>query len=445
MAACLAVAVPVVLVLAAACGSGGGPHQGARSRSEPVARSASEALQPDASPGLAARQPTSVVPVSATFISPATGWLLAGRCVLGSRPRSCSVVMRKTTDGGHQWFPVPAPRAGPGGVPETYPDAVSTAPEVWPEWSGGVSGGPGSGVAQVRFADAANGWAFGPDLWVTHDGGATWRHLSTSSLMVTSLEAADGRAVAVFTGPGQQAKFQVYTSAVGSDAWQPVPGATGLDWGHSQDFDRDPQVAIEGSTAYVSSSGPYGNTSYTEGGVVLSGPADGSAPWQQLPVPCAWGEEFSMPVAAAPAEVVLGCQGPDDVSGSPKYVYRSADGGHTWATGPAPGSPYTGELPARGFLDDLAVTPAGTIVASGDREIYFSWDNGASWHTPAALAPTVSLDDPDQQPIVVLIGMTTSSQGFALPGPAAISLAHGTSWIWMTYDAGQTWIKVPLT
>jgi len=30
------------------------------------------------------------------------------------------------------------------------------------------------GVRQVRFADADNGWAFGPDLWATHDGGAHW-------------------------------------------------------------------------------------------------------------------------------------------------------------------------------------------------------------------------------------------------------------------------------
>ena len=41
--------------------------------------------------------------------------------------------------------------------------------------------------------------------------------------------------------------------------------------------------------------------------------------------------------------------------------------------------------------------------------------------------------------------MTTSSQGIALPGPTVISLTHGTSWICMTYNAGQTWIKVAFT
>lgn len=412
--------VLALLVLAAACGSGGAPHQGGRSRPSPVTRPDVRAVPLTASPGPSASQPTSLQPVSATFISPATGWLLADRCGPGAQPQSCSVVMRKTTDGGRQWFPVPAPRAVPGGVP----------------------GGPAGGVAQVRFADAATGWVFGPDLWVTHDGGASWRQLSTHGLMVTSLEAADGRAVAVFTGPGPTAKFVVYTSAVGSDAWQPIPGAAGLTQGFGQDFDRNPQVAIEGSAAYVSSNGVYGYTAAANGGVLLSGPANGSAPWQRLPVPCPFGAEVQMPVAAAPGRVVLGCGGSASSGQSPKYVYTSAEGGHSWqATGPAP-APVQSQLPQPGFLDDIAVTPTGTIVASGDREAYFSWDNGATWHTPSALATAVFLGgDADQ----VLVGMTTSNQGFALPGPVEIGNAKGASWIWMTYDAGSTWVRISLT
>jgi len=324
--------------------------------------------------------------------------------------------MRKTTDGGLQWFPVPAPPA----TPVTWADVP-----------------PHGGVAQVRFADAANGWAFGPDLWVTHDGGASWRQLSTGGLMVTSLEAANGRAVAVFTGA---TTFQVYTSVVGSDAWQPVPGAAGPAQGAVAEEDRNPQVAIEGSAAVVSSSGSY-ETDASGGGVLLSGPADGSAPWQRLPVPCQPDLELDMPVAAVPGKLVLGCGGDDAAGQSQKYVYVSADGGQRWqATGPDPDA--WSELPQPGFLGDIAVTPAGAIVASGDREVYFSWDNGATWHTPPALAAAVYLGgDADQ----VVVGMTTSEQGFALPGTVEIGLARGSSWIWMTYDAGSTWTRVPIS
>jgi hypothetical protein len=293
-------------------------------------------------------------------------------------------------------------------------------------------------VAQVRFADAANGWVFGPGLWATHNGGASWQQLSTHGQMVTSLEAADGRAVAVFAGT---TTFQVYTSVVGSDAWQPVPGASGPALGLiGGGLEYNPQVAIAGSTAYVASSEESENDSSVSSGVLLSGPADGSAPWQRLPVPCPRYNSIEMPVAASPGELALGCGGSAAMGTSPKYVYQSADGGHTWATGPAP-NPDVGELPESGFLDDIAVTPAGAIVASGDRGVYFSWDGGTTWNTPVALAAAVSRSaDADE----VLVGMTTSEQGFALPGPVEIGLAHGASWIWMTYDAGHTWTQVLL-
>jgi len=395
-----------LVVLGAACGSG--PAQGERSGSDPVARSTPRAGRPDAAPGPAARRPALLLPVSATFISPSTGWLLADRCPPGAPTPRCSVVLRKTSDGGRQWVPAPAP---------------------------GLAGQPGS-VAQVRFADGANGWVFGPGLWVTHNGGASWRQLSIHGQRVTSLEAADGRAVAVFTGT---TTFHVYASAVGSDTWQPVAGASGPALGSSQETSRNPQIAIEGSAAYVASSALTGATdSPAGGGVLLSGPADGSAPWQRRRVPCPRYISDQMPVAAAPGELVLGCGGNAAMGTSLKYVYRSTDGGHTWATGPAP-DPNIGELPAAGFLDNIAVTPAGAVVASGDREAYFSWDNGTTWHTPAALAAAVR---PNPDGDSVLIGMTTSEQGFALP---ELSDANRSSWIWMTYDAGHTWTRMPLT
>jgi hypothetical protein len=35
--------------------------------------------------------------------------------------------------------------------------------------------------------------------------------------------------------------------------------------------------------------------------------------------------------------------------------------------------------------------------------------------------------------------------GFALPGYPEIGVANGSSWIWMTYDAGHSWTQVPLS
>jgi photosystem II stability/assembly factor-like uncharacterized protein len=395
-----------------ACGTAA-PHLAARTRPaaqpRPLARAASPAVS-QSHPNTPSTRPAVLYPVSATFISPATGWLLAGRC---SRPGECPAVVRMTTDGGRRWTAVPAP-----------PAPVLVA-----------SPGPGvNGITQIRFADAANGWAFGPDLWVTHDGGASWQQLSTHGLSVTSLEAADGRAVAVFAS---ETAFSVYTSTAGSDTWQPVPGASGPASVSDEFFGPNPQVAIDGSRAYVSSGAEYGN----DPGILMSGPADGSAAWQRLPIPCLDETAVDMPVAVTPSEVVLGCGGSAASGQSPKDVYLSADGGRSWQGG-TQARDAPGELPMPGFLDDIAITPAGTIVASGDREAYFSWDNGTTWQTPAALAPAIYLGGEAGQ---VVIGMTTDDQGFALPGYPEIGVANGSSWIWMTYNAGHSWTQVPLS
>jgi hypothetical protein len=51
-------------------------------------------------------------------------------------------------------------------------------------------------VSTVRFADGFDGWAFGPGLWVTHDGARTWRSLDVGGA-VLALAASGGRVNAI--------------------------------------------------------------------------------------------------------------------------------------------------------------------------------------------------------------------------------------------------------
>ena len=51
-------------------------------------------------------------------------------------------------------------------------------------------------VSQLRFADAQNGFAYGPQLWVTHDAGASWNQLDPGG-QVVELEAGGGYAYAI--------------------------------------------------------------------------------------------------------------------------------------------------------------------------------------------------------------------------------------------------------
>src|SRR5690349_24939732 len=84
---------------------------------------------------------------SLTWISPRRGWVLgAARC----GAKTCTDVIA-TTVGGATW-------KLRGTVPAQIPQV----------------GEPGSGVSQVRFGTAQAGWAFGPRLYRTGDGGRSW-------------------------------------------------------------------------------------------------------------------------------------------------------------------------------------------------------------------------------------------------------------------------------
>ena len=113
---------------------------------------------------------------SATFVSDQQGWVL-GTAPCSSAP--CTSMVR-TTDGGRQWQGIPAPR-----------DLLAT----------GSAFPASSGVRGVRFADPADGWVFGSDLWSTHDGGATWNRLTIGGSLwqVIDRAAAGGEVDAIIT------------------------------------------------------------------------------------------------------------------------------------------------------------------------------------------------------------------------------------------------------
>ncbi len=135
-----------------------------------------------------------------------------GQCA-DANPYICTSIVR-TDDAGQTWEGGPAPKAGA------------------PSGAAGVSG--------IRFLDGVNGWAFGPQLWVTHDSGNHWYPVpAAEGYRVTDLETVNHRAYALFaaqcSGPGAAAgadfaadcsHYTLMTTTAGSDDWQPVGGAT---------------------------------------------------------------------------------------------------------------------------------------------------------------------------------------------------------------------------
>jgi hypothetical protein len=372
----------------------------------PATPAASSSLQPvtgTAVPGRSGRYGSAPLGVlSATFISARTGWALG---VLPCARHRCRLQLRKTTDHGRHWFTVPAPPA--------------------PYAAAGGSPVPGA-VASIRFADTTDGWAFGPGLWATHDGGRTWHRLSLGGWPVQSLEAGGGRVIAVATACLRCGRFRVYTSPVTRDRWRRVPGGYGT--GGTAAAQTGPAVTVAAGTGLVTVPAPLGPRQPGRPSL-LTGPADGSARWHRLSTPCAkWA--WNAHAAATPGlALLLGCAGQPGAGNQMKNVYFSPGQGGTWQP--------LARLPSGGYLGAVSISPAGTIVLSGYLiPVDVSWDGGRTWHGTASTSPSMERAYAGGESLVA--AMTTDTQGFTL------EFGTSTGKIWFTYDGAHTWQLITL-
>ena len=322
------VATAALLVAAAACG-----------RVAPG--TAGGSVAPSASP--AAEHAGAVTVLSASFASASAGWLLATPCT--DQVAACrTVVMRKTVDGGRTWFAVPAPGVPGAPLADAYQDIPSA-----------------NGVSAILFTGAGEGWAFGPALWQTRDGGAAWRKMSVPGGRVEDLGVAAGRMLAVTSrcgSGGSACSLRVYSAAAGSDDWRAIPGAAAAGV-------RSAQLVVSGGVGYV-----FAVMADLGKPALLVGLANGSARWRSLPTPCT--SAWSGALAAAPGGwLFLGCGLEPGAGNQIKAAYLSDDGGRTWRKVASP--------PFSGYLESASMSPGGTIFLSGGRmDIYISWDRGRS-------------------------------------------------------------------
>src|SRR6266567_4466276 len=147
-------------------------------------------------------------PTSVTFVGTGTGWVIGQALSPGHCATQFCTSVARTNDAGRTWAGVPAP----------------------------VIGGPdgATGVGKIRFLDTEDGWAFGPQLFVTHTGGKTWAPVDTHGQRVTQLETVGNRVFAVFascSGTGAAyvtrcTSFSLYSSPASAEDWAPVGTAT---------------------------------------------------------------------------------------------------------------------------------------------------------------------------------------------------------------------------
>jgi len=330
--------------------------------------------------------PADFTPVSATFVSADVGWTLGStRCGAAS----CAVIVR-TTDGGRTWSRVAAP-----------PALVVTA----------YFGAATSGVSGIRFANGADGWVFGPDLWATHDGGATWHRITFAGMAaarIWTLEAGHGSVRAVFDG-GTVSGFQLASAVVHGDAW--TVASVSIPYGAGPV--PSVQLVLSGASGWV----------LEDDRVVVGGARLVGGIWQAWQPPCLDVNGPAVLAASTAMDVVAACQegvwGPFDGSDTiATHLYTSTDGGTTFTRG-------TTTMPDVDTIVGLAAPTPSTVMAallrvSAGSAILASTNGGHSWSATLQLGS----DAPRY------IGFTTASQGFVITGHA----------LWFTYDGGHHWV-----
>lgn len=131
----------------------------------------------------AAPVPAGFGPVSVAAVSDSNWWLL-GSAPCKSPP--CTAIVA-THNAGRSFSALPAPRTAE--------------------------------IHELRFADADNGFAFGPDLWSTHDGARAWKRINVGGSVV---QLAVSRRWAYAVVRSASGGGRLLRSSVGRDAWRPI-------------------------------------------------------------------------------------------------------------------------------------------------------------------------------------------------------------------------------
>jgi hypothetical protein len=339
-------------------------------------------------------QPSSVTAVSTTRMFTIGQAGTPGQCATAY----CTSVAR-TEDGGTTWNGLPAPLTG-------APDGAT-------------------GVGQIRFLEGINGWAFGPELWATHDGGEQWHEIATHGQRVIDVETVGERAFAIeatCTGTGSAfasdcTSFTLYSSPAKANDWSAVGAAT-------TDLTTQAGGPSNGAAALVLT----GERGYLLGpdGTLYAGPVTGEA-WQSVGnIPCGTGQpqadgepSGALLGAVTATSLLVACTQSPNGDSQTKLIYSSANGGRSW-------QPYS-TPPAAGIATSIAASVAGTLVLGTSSGIEVLPPGSNSTWQQASLtgsAPATGFS---------YVGMTTASKGMALPADPA----NGA--IWITTDGGVTW------
>jgi hypothetical protein len=298
-----------------------------------------------------------LAPVGASFINASHGYLM-GDYACDGRPAGSApcVALARTQDGGTSWQLLPAPKV-----------------DFFWGLSAEASSAPAS-VNAIDFANAEDGYLYGPGLEVTHNGGGSWSKVTLGQ--VAQLATAGGHAYALTTSSSPQGgeTGAFWEAPLGSDAWSslalPVAGAS------YELVSGGDEILLLQQDAHVAASnlGPSGRV------WLRKTSSDG---WRAVAVPCRPehdGAAASLAISPnSPARWAVDCELDDQSSQAMDVQHRifvTTNAGKTWSS--------AGVAPHQGIDSALAWNGSGNFMLATESamdQLDSSADGGRQWRT----------------------------------------------------------------
>ncbi len=285
---------------------------------------------------------------------------------------------------------------------------------------------PGSSYGQMIFSTPRFGWVFnGNTVYVTRDGGVSWSRVRLGGWVVAI--SAAGSSLWAFVSPCNSAvntcaypyRLRLEATTFRSRSWHEV-GLLPEVAGASISVAR-----LSPSRAVIVETGLRGRTQ-------VSLTTDGGAQWTAVRQPCGSLEPNLGPViATGNSELFATCSGMASMEPSPQALFRSDDGGKTWA---AVGTDRGVGAPS--IENPIPFALAGRLAGPSSKELWMvdvnsfhgSTDGGRAWF----LVPSINFEGGGPSASFCFV---SDADGWMLdPVVGLWRTTNGTSWTALSLD-----------
>jgi photosystem II stability/assembly factor-like uncharacterized protein len=249
----------------------------------------------------------------------------------------------------------------------------------------------------IAFSSARDGWAFGPGLYRTRDGAASWQSVVAPAAVV-SLDARGPTVIAILR------RGVLISSTAGGRSWRrrTMPGR-GSESVHL--FDRHSGFALHGHTLWLT--------------------RDGGRRWQHRRQPCGGAMPRGPYLGGTSARNLwLVCGYEPGAGQQEKVLYRSDDGGLRWHRDAV-------EPPSSGYLNEVVVVDRERAYLAPNRHtLQATSDGGRHWRD------AIAADRGDTGDLGIAdVEFADPRHGWALAGLGDV---------FRTSDGGRHWLETRL-